>query len=132
VALFRRSRRLGVGVVAVMIAVTAIGVPAKVRDKTDTTARSYRRIHTLVTSAHLDHAVVVLPPRSRYVLAPYPFLANRPDLSGRIVYAVDDGADDLGLGRRFPDRTLYRFERRYLPGGPLLHPATDVIGRWRV
>jgi len=68
----------------------------------------YRRVHAKVVEEHVSNAVIFLgPPHAFYYGAA--FLENDQDFRGPIVYAVDRGAENYLLMRRFPGRTYYRY-----------------------
>jgi hypothetical protein len=62
-----------------------------------------------------EHATDSLPGKSLVIIrdsGPYllhinPFSQNAPDLDGRVLYAVDKGAESFRLLDRYPDRTPY-------------------------
>jgi hypothetical protein len=67
----------------------------------------YQRIRAKVAEGSINNAVVFLgPPRAFYYGAA--FLDNALDLAGPVVYAVDRGAENYLLIRRFPGRAYYR------------------------
>jgi len=67
----------------------------------------YLRVRAKVTEDRVNGAVIFLgPPRAFYYGAA--FLDNALDFQGSVVYAVDRGAENYLLMRRFPGRTYYR------------------------
>jgi len=56
---------------------------------------------------------------SPYVMEPYPYFANDPDLGNDVLYALDRGAAGIDLLDRYPDRRAYRLVRRLESGDPL-------------
>ncbi|GAC1310375.1 MAG: hypothetical protein NVSMB16_06980 [Acidimicrobiales bacterium] len=68
-----------------------------------------RRLNHGLTSAHLDHALVFLPPiAGPELLLPFGTAINHYGYTGRIVYALDQGPEgDAAIAADFPDRRPY-------------------------
>jgi len=106
---------------AALVGATAWAIPDKLADARKVT-HDYRVAQTLVPP-HLDHALVFLAATRPYLLWDQPFLQNAPDLSGRIVYALDRGPRDAALLAQMPGRIPYRLRPALRPGDPVGHPT---------
>lgn len=101
-AIWRRQRLVAVALVALLAVAT---VPDAFRE-----LRVNRRIsdtqQPLEDAAPPDgRALVFVEDSGRYLMFTNPFVANDPDLDGRVLYAVDRGPENLDLIRAMPDRT---------------------------
>ena len=109
--LFDHRRKLTYALCAGLIVATLAEMPDKIdrnQRPTDVWAAEDRLLKATVT----DRAIVVLP-RSRdgaYLLHPRGWLMNRPDLTGRVLYAVDRSEQNIELFDRYPDRSIYRLQ----------------------
>jgi 4-amino-4-deoxy-L-arabinose transferase-like glycosyltransferase len=122
--LMRTRRALGVGAAAMMVLATALAIPG-IYSRITTIHDDYERDHRVIAAAHLSKALVFLlrdTGEAPYVLHPFPFLQNRPDLTGPVLYASEHGAQDLDLLARAGGRTPYRFGHVVPEGGNLLRP----------
>ncbi|MDP9428849.1 MAG: hypothetical protein M3Q47_08235, partial [Actinomycetota bacterium] len=121
------GRPLAAGLVAAMVALTALAVPDPVAGHRAVTEQ-YRAVQRVVAAADLDDALLFLPRRGDYAfVGTTPFLQNDPSLQQPVLYAEQRGAADLALAERFLDRTLHRLsEDRYPDGG------APVVERLRV
>jgi hypothetical protein len=120
-------RRVAAGAVAVaMVACTAYALVDKV-DLARSTTEGHREFRDAVADGVPDGSLVLLPDDARYVMSPYPYFMNRPDLGGRVVYAIDRGAENPDVLRRFPDRPAFRVRAELAPGDALLDPSVHVI-----
>jgi hypothetical protein len=114
-----------VGVAFVLLATTAWAVPDKVTANRAVTD-GFTRVQAVVPK-NLDDALVFLhtdgPP---YLLAVWPFFQTDPDLHGRVIFAVDRGAEDARLMRQFSSRHAYRLRQELRPGDALLSPTAGL------
>ncbi len=125
-AILDRNRVLGVVTLLVLVAVTAASVGAKV-DRNQVVTRRYQAVEKLVDQAHLKHAVLFVEDRGANGFeSASPFLENRPSLGQSVIYALDDGAADLAVMDRFPNRTGAVMRTEHRPGDPLLKPTRFV------
>lgn len=60
-----------------------------------------------ITDPLPGRSLVFIRDAGSYLLHLDPYSQNAPDLDGRVLYAVDRGAHDLGLIAAYPDRTPY-------------------------
>ena len=110
-ALARRGRvLLGISLVA-LLGATIIELPDKIdrnQAYADHVATEDDAIHRVI----VNDAIVVMPIAAdgAYVMHPRGWLANEPDLQGRILYAADRGGENLNLFDRFPTRDIWRFQ----------------------
>jgi 4-amino-4-deoxy-L-arabinose transferase-like glycosyltransferase len=112
VALATKHRRMAYFAVAAMVVVTAFEFPAIVR--ANHRASEVARAEHRVIRENVTEPAVVLLPRSRdgaYILHPRGSMMNRPDLRGRVLYAVDRSEHNMELFERFPDRSIYRLQQ---------------------
>jgi hypothetical protein len=120
-------RRVAAGAVAVaMVVVTVHALVDKV-DVARAITAGHRKFHDVVANEAPDGSLVLLPDDARYVMSPYPYLMNSPDLDGRVVYAVDRGAENADVLARFPDRPAFRLRAELAPGDALLDPSVHLI-----
>ncbi|WP_322778675.1 glycosyltransferase family 39 protein [Frankia sp. Cas4] len=92
-----------------LVAVTAVGVPAKVNVQRYVNAVDGYVLDLIPDNFDGPAVVIVTPPTpSRYTQVPYQFLRNSPDLSDQVLYAADLGAADGQLAERMPGRRLYQ------------------------
>ena len=115
----RRSVLIGALVIGVVL--TGIALPPKINEKhtVEDASRTYsRQVTDGLRQRNGDPALVIQERRrSSYIMEPYPFLANPPDLKASILYARDRGARDIDLLDRHPERRAYRLVRQVRPGG---------------
>ena len=112
VQLFDHRRKAVYLTCAALITATAIEVPDKVDHNQRATNIAIDE-DNLLRETVTDRAIVLLP-RSRdgmYVLHPRGWLMNRPDLKGRVLYAVDRSEQNVELFDRYPDRSVYRLQQ---------------------
>jgi hypothetical protein len=84
-------------------------------------------VQRLVTDAHLGRAVLFVSDRGQNGFeSASPFLENRPSLHQSVLYAFDDGASDLAVIARYPDRTPARMRAEVRPGDELLRPTRFI------
>ncbi|MDQ6855011.1 MAG: glycosyltransferase family 39 protein [Actinomycetota bacterium] len=122
---WRSRRAIAVGGAAVMVLTTGLVLPG-ISSKTTAIRDNFERGHRVIAAAHLSNALVILPRdehETPYVLHPIPYLQNRPDLTGRVLYASEHGPDDLRLLARYSRRAPYRFAYVVPEGGDIFHPA---------
>jgi hypothetical protein len=74
-------------------------------------------------------SIVFIQQSGAYLLFLNPFSENPADLDGRILWATDQGAADLDLIARHPDRTPYLQQTSVPPSqkSPNDHPVTPVV-----
>jgi hypothetical protein len=128
VDLYHRLPLAAVGVGVVMIGLTAAAL-VSIYDAATPFPRLYARDHGVINDAHLSNAVVFLPTTSAhtpYILHPYPYLSNPPDLKSSVLYASEHNAQDFELLDRFPSRAAYRFGESVPEGGDIFHPTPQV------
>jgi len=105
IALWQRRRAL----LVLLLVVMAVATAPFLYDK------SAMNHHISEAQAPWEHSTDSLPGKSLVIIrdsGPYllhinPFSLNSPDLDGRVLYAVDRGADSFSLLERYPDRTPY-------------------------
>jgi 4-amino-4-deoxy-L-arabinose transferase-like glycosyltransferase len=103
---WRRRRAFGAALVAALVLVT---IPVVV-DKLDANRTiSEKQAPWRASVEHISKPALVFVDRAGpYLLHLNPFSANTPDIDdGRIVYALDRGAENLDLIAAHPDRTPY-------------------------
>lgn len=126
VAVFDRTRGGAVALVAVMVAVTSVGLVTKV-DRNLIVTREYQAAKRLIDSAHVGHAVLFMEDRGTNGFeSAEPFLENRPDLDQPVIYAADNELGNLRVMREFPDRTAFRHRSEIRAGDDLLHPTRFI------
>jgi hypothetical protein len=110
--LFDQRRPLGYAAVAVLLLATAVELPDKV-DHNDRASDVARAEADLLDRTVTDEAVVVLPSSrdGAYVLHPRGWLQNKPNLTGRVLYAADRAEQNVDLFTRFPNRSIYRLQQ---------------------
>ncbi len=97
---------IAVAVVFSLTVATTVGLPRLLR-KYAYNYGEYQRVRTKVAEGGIRNAVVFVgPPHAFYYGAA--FLDNALDFQGPVVYAVDRGAENYLLMRRFPGRTYFR------------------------
>jgi len=62
------------------------------------------------------------PPQG-FLLLPYPFQRNRPNLDGDVLWALDRGGANAPLIAAHPDRTPYALRNQRGPEDEVLHPS---------
>jgi hypothetical protein len=117
----RHRRGLVIGGVVVAVVLTAIALPPKIDEKQDlaTASRRYNRdVEAGLRRRDGAPAVVTQERRNRatYIMEPYPFLSNPPDLEAPVLYARDRGPRNVELLDRMPERRAYRLVRELQPG----------------
>lgn len=70
-----------------------------------------------------DKVVILQRQRYAYLMGKWPYLGNRPDLEGEVLYAIDRGADATDLVERFPGRDVVRLVRRLESGDDITKPS---------
>ena len=120
-AAHRRAVLVGVAVAAV--ALTAIALPPKIKEKQtvqDASGSYSRQVKDGLRQRDGKPALVIQERRrSSYIMEPYPFLANPPDLESSVLYARDRGALGIDLLDRYPNRRAFRLVRQVRPGGDI-------------
>lgn len=108
-----------VAVLAGALVLTAISVLPKIDNKIEAADdhRADADVVREVEEAH-DGRLLVIQERRRspYVMEPYPFFANDPQLENRLLFALDRGSRGIDLLEQHPDRTAYRLVRQLRPG----------------
>jgi hypothetical protein len=117
VAIWERRRSLAIATGIAAIVFTAVALPPKLADRRSVTDdhRSVKR----VIDQRAPGQALIFDATSKYIMSPYPYLANKPDLRGAVLYAVDRGSADFQLLDRYPTRRPYRLIRRLNPGDSL-------------
>jgi 4-amino-4-deoxy-L-arabinose transferase-like glycosyltransferase len=100
---WRRRRAFAVGLVVVLAAATVYDASGEL----GTNRRISRAQRGLQAAPPAGRALVFVEDSGRYLLFTNPFVANDPELDGRVLYAVDRGPENLELIRAMPDRTPY-------------------------
>ncbi len=119
----RRARRVGLAAVAAGLTLTALAIPSKIDANADV-RDDYRSVRDSVDALGLTNAVLVVPGRGKDGFqSPAPFLENRPDLDGSVLYAEDRGSAELAVFDRFPERAVYQLVQQQEPGDDLLEPS---------
>jgi hypothetical protein len=112
-ALWEERRRLLMAGVALAVVISYPALQPKIEDKTywGDVFGDYRHQVARQVDALDGPALVVLESRTYpAVMVDHLFLANRPDLTGPVLYAVDRGPDLADLLRRYPDREAFRIQ----------------------
>lgn len=126
----RHRREFVVGGLAAAVVLTAIAIPPKISDKQDVTAKSRRYSDEVTDGLRRREGkpalVIQERRRSSYIMEPYPFLANPPDLDAPVLYARDRGARDINLLDQMPGRRAYRLVHQVEPGRSLDHVPVVV------
>jgi hypothetical protein len=111
-------RTVLVAAVTVSLVLTAVAVVPKLDEKRAVADGGRADVRVVADArARAPGPVLVIQERrwSPYVMEPYPYFANDPDLDNEVLYALDRGANDIDLLARYPDRTAYRLVRRLEP-----------------
>jgi Dolichyl-phosphate-mannose-protein mannosyltransferase len=121
--LARHRRVLVAAGIVVAIAFSAIAIPPKLTEKSDVAdvSRAYdRQVRDGIRQRDGHPALVVQEHRTTsYIMEPYPYLANPPDLDSSVLYARDRGALNVDLLDRMPNRRAYRLVRELRPGADI-------------
>jgi hypothetical protein len=116
----QQRRALLVGGVVAAVALTAIALPPKIDEKTDVAAvsrRYNREVERGLRQRDGEPAIVTQERRPvSYVMEPYPFIGNPPDLDAPVLFARDRGAHNVELLDQMPGRRAYRLVRELQPG----------------
>jgi hypothetical protein len=116
-----QRRKVLIGALAIGVVLTAIALPPKINEKhtVEDASRTYvQQVKDGLRQRDGKPALVIQERRkTSYIMEPYPFLANPPDLKSSVLYARDRGALDIELLDRHPDRSAYRLVRQVRPGG---------------
>jgi hypothetical protein len=127
--LFRQRALVAWVVLAAMVGVTVVELPI-IYSATTALPKRFARDDKIVQEARLRHALVFLPraaDQEPYVLHPFPYLTNTPDLSGPVLYASEHGPGNFDLLDRYPKRIPYRFTSTVEEGQNILHGTYQVI-----
>ncbi len=121
--LVAHRRKVLIGGLAAAVMLTAIALPPKIGEKhgVDDASRKYSsEVKAGLRQRDGDPALVIQERRrSSYIMEPYPFLANPPDLDTDLLYARDRGARNVDLLDRTPNRRAFRLVRQIEPGREL-------------
>ncbi len=116
-------RNVLVGALVIGVVLTAIALPAKIDEKhtVEDASRAYDgQVRRGLRQRDGEPALVIQERRgASYIMEPYPFLANPPDLRSDVLYARDRGPLDIDLIEQHPDRKPYRLVRQVQPGGDI-------------
>ena len=114
-------RNVLVGALVIGVVLTGIALPAKIDEKhtVEDASRAYDgQVRRGLRQRDGKPALVIQERRgASYIMEPYPFLANPPDLKTDVLYARDRGPLDIDLIEQHPDRKAYRLVREVQPGG---------------
>ncbi len=129
-------RRIAVPLTLIaMLIATLFGLPAKLDDKrfVEDHAKDYARevTHGLLQRGGEPALVTLEGTKDPYVMHPRAFLANSPDLSDGILYALDRGARNIDLIDGYKDRRAYRLISE-LPTGTDLERVPVQVRRQSV
>lgn len=121
--LVAHRRKVLIGGLAAAVVLTAIAIPPKIseKDHVDEASRAYsRQVRAGLRQRDGEPALVIQEHRrSSYIMEPYPFLANPPDLKTELLYARDRGARNVELIERSRNRQAFRLVRQIEPGREL-------------
>ncbi|HEY3721838.1 MAG TPA: hypothetical protein VGN59_00620 [Acidimicrobiia bacterium] len=129
-------RNVLVGALVIGVVLTGIALPAKIDEKhiVEDVSRAYDgQVQRGLRQRDGKPALVIEERRpASYIMEPYPFLANPPDLKSDVLYARDRGPLDIDLIEQHPDRKPYRLVREVQPGGniekiPVVVKAQSVL-----
>lgn len=129
--LWDRRRALAVAGLGVAALGTVVFVVPKVERRLDEAAYDEHVVDTVDQALEArgnESALVVLPPASGVdgIMRYLDEFSNEPDLSGRVVYALDRGPALFDLLDQQPDRVPFRVTRELRPGGDLAMPDPVV------
>ena len=104
-----RTDRLVAALAAIGMAALSLFVVARTIHTDALLSADDRRLNHALTSAHLNHALVFLPPLAGpELLIPFGTAMNHYGYTGNVVYALDQGpAADAVVAADFPDRRPY-------------------------
>ena len=118
-----QRRGVLIGALVAGIVLTAIALPPKINEKhkVEDASRTYAQQVNRGLRQRAGKAALVIQERrhASYIMEPYPFLANPPDLKTPVLYARDRGALDIDLLDRTPSRRAFRLVRQVQPGGDI-------------
>ncbi len=118
--LVANRRRVLIGGLAAMVVLTAIALPPKINEKhiVEDASRDYSRQVARGLRQRAGAPAIVTEERRKatYIMEPYPYLANPPDLKAPVLYARDRGARNIDLLDRTPGRRAFRLVRQLAPG----------------
>lgn len=105
IAAWRRRRAFGVALAVVLAGATIPPLVTKidVNHKISTAQEPWKG----VTDSIEGRALVIVENSGPYLMHLNPYSSNAPKLNGRILFAVDRGADNLQLMAKYPMRTPY-------------------------
>jgi hypothetical protein len=126
---WRRHRALGVTAVVVLVLATTPFLVQKL-DANHQTSEAQTRWRAAADSIK-GRALVFTEPSGPYLIELDPFSANATDLDGRLLYATDRQAENLGLIVSRPDRTPYLAAKLPQPDGSG-SPSTIEVTKLRV
>jgi len=96
----------------VLAGATGAVLAPPVADNAETTG-AYEDAYAPFEDREFSNAVVFVPtPYGDWLNHPFQHLRNDPGYDGDVVYAVEDGPDDLAVVSAFPNRTYYRYVYR--------------------
>src|SRR5262245_45488018 len=104
-AAWRRSRWWVVGLAALMVVATVPFLVERLDQNHGISEAQvpWRTAHETIP----DHSLVIVQRSGPYLLHLDPFSENNADLDGRLLFAIDRGAENLALIAAHPDRTPY-------------------------
>jgi hypothetical protein len=124
VDLHRWRPAAGIAVALAMCALTAAVIAAAVEANVRFTGDE-RALERLVVGHSPRQLVFVRSDAAPFLMHPAGVVSNRSDLDGPVLYAVQQGDDDLDLALRLGDRTPYRL--RF--DGSFTRPGKELTGR---
>jgi 4-amino-4-deoxy-L-arabinose transferase-like glycosyltransferase len=127
VAAWHRRRAVGVVATAVLVVVTVPFAVNRIRVNQRLSEAQAPWKHG--TDSIRGRALVFVWRSGPYLLFLNPFSENGPDLDDRVLFAADEGAFNLDMIARYPDRVAYLEKTSVTPekSSPNDHPETPVI-----
>jgi hypothetical protein len=122
-------RRVAVaGLAIAMVALTLALLPSRLSANLDVT-RGYRAAHGLIARVQPPAVVFLSERRDEGFKSTTPFLQNRPDLTGPVLYGSDLDGRDIALLHTMPSRAPYRFVYEAGSDGDVfkLHPSLTEL-----
>jgi hypothetical protein len=122
--LAEHRRAVLVGVLGLAVILTGIALVPKIDEKhiIEDSSREYSGQVTRGLRQRNGQPALVIEerrPRATYIMEPFPYLANPPDLETSVLYARDRGARNVDLLDRTRGRRVYRLVRQLEPGHPI-------------
>ncbi|MGZ6977936.1 MAG: hypothetical protein ACXVJW_07500 [Acidimicrobiia bacterium] len=120
-AIHRRVVLIGGVLAAILLTLIAVGPKLGEERRVAKASRTYsRQLQRGLRQRDGKPALVIQEHRkASYIMEPYPFIANPPDLDAPVLYARDRGVLNADLIDRTKDRRIYRIVRQLEPGHAL-------------